>query len=963
MLITAGCISNELDLSNGLKTELAIGGDSLSLPLGKTAPILLGNIVSKANLDILLKSEDGSYSIRLNDSIDPIGINTLDPVSLPIDPIIIDPIKKSFTEATFPDMVLASNTIKSDLPIPSINTSSFVINPINETSTTTFKISNPSPVKKYSAPIIKKSKKAGFVVAPPPIDASNTITQNLTFVFPKELKKIDKILLINRTVTLVFDKTKTNQLGFDKQTDSIKSFRIDFPKEFKLSNNTGDNTSISGSSFIITDAALQAGVNTYTASFEIESVDLSAENQSLGLFYTATIPYSISYKFIGEIDDLTKVVGKEIEYVITVNASPKVDDMELTTNPIVPAIENKQQNISNTVNNISDAISHVATVTYGNDAKINLQIIDPQIGPFAFTSGSVDIAMPKIFNFKPYKGLNLTTNVLNIPTDELYNLHSIGIIGLNINKPVTDGNMTITDQITYTNNALTLGSIQTTLKTINGINNKSFNANESTSGLVVTDAAFTTKQIYIDLPTSNSKIDIDKFVTKEVKKLYSAKLKNASAIKIKINVKNLPLAVDSIFFDNYSIKLPNELKCTDLTKYMSESLNSSNEMVLNSGFRVSEGYTKTIMLDSIVFGTDGLALTEGVLKYSGNFTTKGRAYIKGKDLKSSEFGTIEVAPTVEIEKIDLSLIEALVEYPIPSVNEKIALNLPTFFKQKGNCLDIQKPVITLEAGNSMGISVDANLSLIPKINGQAITDAIIDTKISISPAKELGKTTWSKFWISTDGTGVSSDYEAITIPNLKNLLKTAPDEIEVKVTPTITGTKHKIDVYSTKNQFDFKYSVNVPMDFGEEFKINYPDTIENLKANLEPIIKIAKQIDIIAVVENKIPFDMGFTLLPLNNKKELIKGITIINSDSIKSCNIDGTPQKSTINFGLKETVSGALKELDAFGFNIKTSKTSSTAGMPLNSNQYITVELRARIPNGLKIDPTTLNENKNNKK
>ena len=134
---------------------------------------------------------------------------------------------------------------------------------------------------------------------------------------------------------MVFDKTKTNQLGFNTQTDSIKSFRIDFPNEFKLSNPVGNNTKIVGSSFIIENAALDAGANTFTATFDIESIDLSGVNQPAMLNYTATIPYSISYQFIGEIDDLTKVVGKDIEYVVTVNSSPKVDDMDLITNPIV----------------------------------------------------------------------------------------------------------------------------------------------------------------------------------------------------------------------------------------------------------------------------------------------------------------------------------------------------------------------------------------------------------------------------------------------------------------------------------------------------------------------------------------------------------------------------------------------------------------------------------------------------
>jgi hypothetical protein len=236
-------------------------------------------------------------------------------------------------------------------------------------------------------------------------------------------------------------------------------------------------------------------------------------------------------------------------------------------------------------------------------------------------------------------------------------------------------------------------------------------------------------------------------------------MKTPSSFVLKVKVANLPPEISMIYFDNYTIKLPSELKFTEPLIKVDESFNkSTNEIVLNGGFSPTGGYEKQLFLDSIVFGTEGNTLSSGTFNYTSNVKMSGRVYIKGTNLNTSSFGTIEVTPTAELTPINLSLIEAELGTTIPDVNQKVALNLPDFFKEKGNCLDLKKPVITLEIGNSMGIGVDADLAIIPKLNGVAIPNATISTKMSIAAASTLGQSTWSKFWISAIDGGVSAGY-------------------------------------------------------------------------------------------------------------------------------------------------------------------------------------------------------------
>jgi hypothetical protein len=230
-IVISSCVSNELDLSNGIKTDITIGGDSLSLPIGKTSPIILGNIVSKANVDVLQKSEDGSYSIHLKDTMAPVKVDAIAPVSFSIAPISITPIKQEFSPATFPDIELAPNTIKTDLPIPSIDISTFSLQPIDAQYTKKYTIAAPSipsfPVKKNNSTARVASSK-NLVIPETVIDGNSTAIQTMSFTFPSALKQIDGITLANNTVVMTFDKSKINALGFTSQSDMIKilSYRL-----------------------------------------------------------------------------------------------------------------------------------------------------------------------------------------------------------------------------------------------------------------------------------------------------------------------------------------------------------------------------------------------------------------------------------------------------------------------------------------------------------------------------------------------------------------------------------------------------------------------------------------------------------------------------------------------------------------------------------------------------------------
>ncbi|MDD4971201.1 MAG: hypothetical protein PHT07_17370 [Paludibacter sp.] len=774
-------MTDDYNLDGGVNTDMTLGGDSLTIPIGKTDSIFLGKILNNQNISILKKNADGTYSLQLKDSIQQ-KMSAINPVTFSFDPI----------------------TIQSPLTIPSLNFNHNV-SPIDTTFSMGYTLpAAPYAIKKLTttSSSISKSKSGSYIVGPLSIVDNRKIKQTMLFNYPAELNKISNIFLKNNRVTLTFDKTKINNLGFASQNDTLKNFRIDFPSEFKLSSNIGVGSRIAGSSFIIENALLSvggSGTNIYTASFLIDRMDMSNYPQNKALDYNPDINYSIAYAFSGTVNDASPVPpGSRLEVNVSLKAFPEIDDMEIMTNSFAVKVPSGSNSINRTVE-MSNQIINISTLTFLNGAALQINIADPGITPFRVVSGGdCSITLPQKFIFKPYSGLDPLTNILTIPYAQLFSPKTIGIAGIKLTGiPIVNNRITVSDALTYSINDLTIGAQSSTLNTLQAIN--------------------------------------------------------------KNNDKNIKVT------------------------------GSSNGLIVS--------------------------IVNGKISNSG----------------------------------------------IDPITQNIDLNLPSFLKQDGNVLDVNNPVITFEIGNTMGIPIDIVMNLIPKKKGVIIPNSTVTSPtIHIAAAEELGHSTWSKFRISKSPVIYTDGYTSVVIPNLPNLLKSVPDEIGINVAPSIIGDNHSIDINSTNNKLDIKYMVDVPLDFGGDLKIQYSDTISKLKSGLKDILKLTREIEVLAKVNNQIPMDLSFTLVPLDSLGNKVTGITVSSPDTIRSGNISmaGVPItiSSDIKIMMKETVSGslALDKLDKLNLIISATKNSNSQSTPLKSNQFMIIELRARLPKGITVNQST---------
>ncbi len=68
LLCFSSCVNEEYDVDN-LNSEITIGSESLTLPIGSTKQLTLENLFSGMDQDMLQVLDDGSYALRMNDKM------------------------------------------------------------------------------------------------------------------------------------------------------------------------------------------------------------------------------------------------------------------------------------------------------------------------------------------------------------------------------------------------------------------------------------------------------------------------------------------------------------------------------------------------------------------------------------------------------------------------------------------------------------------------------------------------------------------------------------------------------------------------------------------------------------------------------------------------------------------------------------------------------------------------------
>ena len=153
------------------------------------------------------------------------------------------------------------------------------------------------------------------------------------------------------------------------------------------------------------------------------------------------------------------------------------------------------------------------------------------------------------------------------------------------------------------------------------------------------------------------------------------------------------------------------------------------------------------------------------------------------------------------------------------------------------------------------------------------------------------------------------------------------------------------------------YEVGVPLELGKDFAFEYHTVIKDLTELASQVFSYGS-VGLGGSVTNGLPLNLNFWVYPLDSQGERIPLKEGVGHMKIASCDAKGKPVTTKIDFVL----SGAgadLSDMKAVELVFRADA-KDAAGVPLNAESFIQVDLNARIPEGVTVDLKELMQSEN---
>lgn len=360
--------------------------------------------------------------------------------------------------------------------------------------------------------------------------------------------------------------------------------------------------------------------------------------------------------------------------------------------------------------------------------------------------------------------------------------------------------------------------------------------------------------------------------------------------------------------------------------------------------------------------------------------------------------SVNISVTMNVHSADVKSATVVIDPDLVIEDQWFEFSgLPDFLTAEGNVIDLYNPAIVLSVGNTSPFSAlvyaelngtdEAGSPLLPESVVIGSTDRNSPDAILVQPGNTM-------IYISARGT----DLSAVTQPegynpplnvvaeNLSALLKSIPYEMELKnIKVMIPHEGNQTDGYADSDyveidypegssgivyDFSLDYEVNIPLSFGEEFRISYPFDISGISGSLGNSsenngdssgegtteggstgggnswdVEISR-LAINFTLVNALPLEMSIDAVPIDadgNEIPQSSGlqISVSASDGGKATAAAGTiGNEAATRLSITGHVDGeSLKLLDGFRLNISASVPAEFAGVCLNEGQYFRIE------------------------
>ena len=306
------------------------------------------------------------------------------------------------------------------------------------------------------------------------------------------------------------------------------------------------------------------------------------------------------------------------------------------------------------------------------------------------------------------------------------------------------------------------------------------------------------------------------------------------------------------------------------------------------------------------------------------------------------------------EKLVIDSVTGYVDYQIDPV--KLDIDLSNLLALNNDNLsatiDINTFYLSLGVKTNLGVPVKANLLLTPFVEGSSKKP--IQKEIVLEPAASSDQVKETRFWISNKAPLDDAGYKYLEI-DLIDLLyadeskTTFIDKLEVSLVAGTDSSKECKFEPNASYELVVDYMAGVPLEFGDDFKIEFRDTLDNL-TDAATMLFAYGSIGLGGSAESTIPLNFSLTVNMLDAAGNVVNYGDGKSSQTIKGCNVTGEPQKTDLDFVLGVNRKDDMPEIEAVEL-IFCTDAKGAAGIPLNRDTYLDLILNARVPEGISVD------------
>lgn len=343
------------------------------------------------------------------------------------------------------------------------------------------------------------------------------------------------------------------------------------------------------------------------------------------------------------------------------------------------------------------------------------------------------------------------------------------------------------------------------------------------------------------------------------------------------------------------------------------------------------------------------------IKYGGNISVEN-ATINMDALENTELNLdVEVKlATTGTDMIQIAGVTGYVDYQVDPISMEVELGpmLEALNTEGMNTvLDLHRFSLALDIKTNLSIPILADLLIIPYKDDVAMEDNVIKQSLQINMSESTSEPSLIRFWISNYPVGedpyMPAGYQHISLDFL-NLISLSPDKIALALNAgTDPDTLASIVPSEEGYVLEAGYAFNLPLEFGDETKIQFRHVIEGLPGELATILQYAS-FALAGEVESSLPFGFELSFNFLDSERNVVELAENAGKQVIKPGTAAGEPVKTDLNIlvGLKKNVD--VTDISAIELVFKA---NSVAGAPIREDAFIRASLQALIPEGVTLD------------